>query len=169
MAAGAEQELKTPSPRSTRANVSTWLPLALWVGVIQGFASDPFAAAHTSRFIGPLLLWLFPDADPETLDFLHFAIRKSCHVVEYGILALLAWRALGRSFALRCRQQALWSLALVVAVAIVDESRQAASDLRGGAVSDVVLDLAGGLVALAGTRWVRRRRNSQQLGVLLKP
>ena len=111
----------------------------MWIGVIQSVAGDQFAEVHTSRFIGPMLRWLFPDADQETLDLLHFAIRKTCHMLEYGILALLCWRGFAHSPPLRCKMRTLCSLALVCAVASVDESRQAASELRGGAVSDVAL------------------------------
>jgi VanZ family protein len=169
MATNPQQKLETPEPHSVRALAAAWLPLALWVGLIQSFAGDGFSEDSTSRFIGPLLHWLFPEADPETRDLLHFLIRKSCHVIEYGILALLSWRALARPIALRCKRRALWSLALVLAVATLDESRQATSELRGGAVSDVALDLAGGLLALFGARWISQQQIFQRLRVMLRP
>jgi VanZ family protein len=163
MTLNVEQKPETTRPQSVRAMVSAWLPVALWVGAIQGFAGDGFAEARTSRFIGPMLRWLFPDADQETLDLIHFGIRKSSHAIEYAILALLARRAFGQGFAMRCTRRALWSLALVLAVAIIDESRQAASELRGGAIGDVALDLAGGLMALVGVRWLQRLRGDPNL------
>jgi VanZ family protein len=169
MAMGAPQKLETPTTRSVRAIMSAWLPPALWVGAIQGFAGDTFAEAHTSRFIGPMLRWLFPDADQETLDLIHFVIRKSCHVLEYGLLALLSWRAFTLTFDLSCMLRTWFSLALVLAVATLDESRQAVSALRGGAASDVALDLAGGVLALASARWIQRKQIFQRLGVMLRP
>jgi VanZ family protein len=102
---------------------------------------------------------LLPDITPESLELIHIVIRKIAHLVEYAILALLAQRAFRRS-----DLRGLWltagSLALVAAVAIVDETRQASFATRDGALNDVLLDLAGGALALAGAKLFALYRHS---------
>lgn len=49
---------------------------------------------ETSRFIRPLLEFLFPAASAETITLYHAFIRKCAHFTEYAVLALLAYRAL---------------------------------------------------------------------------
>jgi VanZ family protein len=135
-----------------------WLWVVAWIAVVQIFASGSFSASETSRFIGPLLRWLFPDADAESVATAHFVIRKAGHFVEYAILALLALRAFHSSLdrPLAWLAAASLSLALAVAVAVVDEVRQAAAANRTGALSDVALDLAGATSALALAGAARR-------------
>ena len=122
--------------------------MVAWIATVQIFASGSFAASETSRFIGPLLRWLFPAADPASVEGAHFAIRKAAHFVEYAILALLALRAFRLSFERPLAQLGAASLALVLAVAVVDEWRQAVSADRTGALSDVALDFSGAASAL---------------------
>ena len=72
-----------------------WLSALLWIAIIQSLGGNDFSSSETSRLLGPLLLWLFPDSSTELLHSVQFGIRKAAHVVEYGILALLwhrAWR-----------------------------------------------------------------------------
>ena len=125
-----------------------WLWVVAWIATVQIFASGSFAASETSRFIGPLLRWLFPAADPASVEGAHFAIRKAGHFAEYAILALLALRAFRLSFERPLAQLGAASLALVLAVAVVDEWRQAVSADRTGALSDVALDFSGAASAL---------------------
>ncbi len=133
-----------------------WLWVVAWVAVVQIFASGSFSASETSRFVGPLLRWLFPDADAESVAAMHFAIRKAAHLVEYAILALLALRAFRSSFDRPLAWLAAASFTLALGVAVVDESRQAAAENRTGALSDVALDITGAASALALASAVRR-------------
>jgi VanZ family protein len=133
-----------------------WLYVVVWIAVIQIFASGSFSASETSRFIGPLLRWLFPDADAESVAAAHFTIRKLGHFIEYAILALLALRAFRSTFDRPLAWLAAASLVLALAVAIIDEGRQATSASRTGALSDVALDIGGAASALAIVSAVRR-------------
>ena len=142
--------------RSRNEIALAWLWVVAWVALVQIFASGSFSASETSRFIGPLLRWLFPDAAAESIAAAHFAIRKTAHLVEYAILALLALRAFRTSFDPPLVWLAAASLALTLAVAVVDESRQAALENRTGALSDVALDITGAASALALACAVRR-------------
>ncbi len=124
--------------------------------MILSLGGGSFSNSETSRFLGPLLEWLFPDAGDDLLERAQFAIRKTAHVVEYGILALLCVRAWWLSRGWPQFRTALASMAIVVAVATIDELRQAQLADRMGALSDVVLDTLGGVFALLGARAAMR-------------
>jgi VanZ family protein len=152
-----------PGSGPSRGIALTWLWVVAWIAVVQTFASGSFSAHETSRLVGPLLRWLIPNADAETAVIVNFAIRKTAHFVEYAILALLALRAFRSSSSRSLTWLAAASLALTLAVAVVDESRQAAAAERTGALSDVALDITAAAAALllalksAGRRYGRVR------------
>jgi VanZ family protein len=137
-----------------------WVAVGLWIGVIFGLSSDPFSKQATSPFFEQLLLWIFPAISEELQEALQFAVRKCAHATEYGVLAALVYQAL-RSSPSPWRGAGL-ALALVAAVAIADETRQALSAVRSSSARDVGIDVAGGAVALlllAGARrWMQTRR-----------
>ena len=146
---------------SRREIALAWFWVLAWIAVVQGFASDAFAANETSRIIIPLLRWLFPDADARWISNAHFVIRKLSHFVVYAILALLVLRA----FRLVVDRSPAWlaaaSLALTLAVAAVDEGRQSLARSRTGAVSDVALDMSGAAAALLLAHAIRRSRSAR--------
>src|ERR1700687_5756426 len=90
-----------------------WLPWLSWLGVIFVGSTDLMSAAHTSRLIVPILLWLKPGMEPETTQSILFAMRKCAHVVEYAILALFLWRALRSRSALRVGMSMLFGAVLL--------------------------------------------------------
>ncbi|MBK9766529.1 MAG: VanZ family protein [Chloracidobacterium sp.] len=67
--------------------------LVFWVGIIFYLSSGQGAMDQTSRFIRPLLEFLFPSASSDTITLYHAFIRKFAHFTEYAILAFLAFRA----------------------------------------------------------------------------
>ena len=136
------------TPRTPRNTTFAWLAVAVCIALIWGLSADLFAASETSRFLRPLLLWLFPELDAATLRRAHFLVRKAAHVTEYAALAVLAFRAWWLSFETSLARIAALSLALVFTVAAIDEARQSFSAARTGTPWDVALDLAGGAVAL---------------------
>ena len=150
-----------PGDQSRSEIALAWFWVAAWIALVQIFASGLFAASETSRFIGPLLRWLFPDAAAESVVTAHFAIRKAGHFVEYAILAWLALRAFRASFERPLAWLAAASLALALVVALVDESRQAAAESRTGALSDVALDMSGAASALVLASTARRFRGAR--------
>jgi VanZ family protein len=105
--------------------------------------------AATSKIIRPLLVFLFPAASEESLQLMHFYIRKAAHFTEYGILALWAIRAFRRSSVeIVARHFYLFSLAVVVAVAVLDEFNQSFNPARTSSGWDVALDIGGGVFAI---------------------
>jgi VanZ family protein len=145
-----------PGSRPGKEIALAWLCVVVWIAAVQIFASGSFSANETSRFIGPLLRWLFPDADAVSVATMHLAIRKAAHFVEYAILALLALRAFRMNFDRPLAWLAAASLLFALVVAVVDESRQAAAADRTGALSDVALDMGGAISALALASAVQR-------------
>ena len=110
--------------------------------------------AETSRFIGPLLHFLFPSASENTIELYHFYIRKTAHVTEYGILALLTYRSLSLSPGHIWRQyRFLWPILLVAIIASIDEFNQSFEPSRTSSPYDVLLDISGGAAALLAV-WI---------------
>src|ERR1700734_1698647 len=124
-----------------------WWPALLWALVISAFSTGVFTSDNTSRFIIPILKWFFPHASQETLFLMHHLIRKTGHFTEYFILSLLILRGI------RAGQQgahlawALGAIAIVGCYAAFDEFHQSFVPGRTAAVSDVLLDTAGGIAA----------------------
>ncbi len=108
---------------------------------------------ETSRFIRPLLEFLFPNADAPTLTFYHGLIRKGAHVFEYAVLGLLAYRALGIA-----TPRPIIALIVVGAVAALDELNQSFNPARTSSPWDVGLDVLGGIIGIGIFILIFRRR-----------
>jgi len=129
--------------------LSRYLPLIVWLAFISFASSDSFNAGNTSRIIGPLILWLFPNTSPETLGVVHFITRKIAHFTEYAILGFLAARAFYTSpRPAISRRWFLICLTLIVVYALVDEYHQSFVPSRTASIFDSLIDMAGGLTAL---------------------
>src|SRR5437764_5619300 len=90
-----------------------WLPLLILLAVIFGGSTNVMSAEHTSRYIGPLLLWLKPDMSPNTSWIIVVVARKCAHVSEYAVLGLLLWRALCSVPALRTKTLMVFGAVLI--------------------------------------------------------
>ena len=128
---------------------SRYFPLIAWLAFISFASSGSFSAGNTSRIIGPLILWLFPNTSLETLAQIHFITRKIAHFTEYAILGFLAARAFRTSPRPAIRQR--WFLicvTLVVVYALMDEYHQSFVPSRTASIFDSLIDMAGGLTTL---------------------
>jgi len=114
-----------------------WLPVILWAAVILSASNDGFSASESAGWLERLFGHSMP-------HWLNVAIRKTGHVVVYGILAALAWRA---------ERRVAIAMAVAALVAIADEYSQGLTATRTGSPWDVVLDLLGAAIAVA---WLRR-------------
>lgn len=136
----------------------------VWVVVILGLGSGAGASNETSRFIKPLLEFLFPGASPETLTIYHGYIRKLAHPTVYGILALLAVRAFYSSNIEYLRNWfAFFAMLLVISVASLDEFNQSFLAARTGTIWDVLLDSAGAAVAILLSVFYLRLRSQPRI------
>lgn len=127
-----------------------YAPLFVWLGVIGWLSSDSGAMSETSRFVRPILRFLFPEASEETILTLHGLIRKSAHVFVYSVLAFLAARAFFRTSIAGIRSH--WpaaAIGLVFVIASLDELNQSFSGgTRTGSIWDVALDTVSGAAAI---------------------
>ena len=144
-----------------RSCLTRWVPVLCWMALIFMASTDTLSAAHTSRFVEPLLLRLFPHISAQTVDFIHFCFRKGGHLSEYAILGILLWRAVPEH---RTNPDvADWwraGVALLVATlyAATDEYHQSFVPSRGPSVHDVLIDACGAAVALAIVCLANRKR-----------
>ena len=113
--------------------LKAWLPVVAWAAVILFASGDLFSSDNTSAVFQPHLV--------------NVVVRKLAHVVAYGILGILTWRA---APSLRI------VLLIALAIAATDEIRQSTTTTRTGSPYDVMLDVAGA----AGGGFVMRRRAS---------
>jgi VanZ family protein len=124
-----------------------WWPALLWAIVISTFSTGLFTSDNTSRIIVPLLRWFFPHASQETLFLVHHFIRKMGHVTEYFVLSLLILRGIRAGKPGTHLGWALAAIAVVACYAALDEFHQSFVPGRTAAVSDVLIDTAGGIAA----------------------
>jgi VanZ family protein len=111
--------------------VRFWLPVILWAAIILSAANDQFSDRNTAGWLERTFGRIRPEVNA--------VMRKSAHVAEYAVLALLSWRA---------RRTWVTPLLICLAVASADESLQAMTATRTGTVADVVLDMCGAVGAL---------------------
>jgi len=152
-----------------KAFAKYWLPLLLWMLLIFGASSDTTSAQRSSRIIGPILHWLFPQVPEPEVEHIVFWVRKTAHFVEFAILAMLLWRALRRPRPddpiLWRPSTARWALLFVAIYAASDELHQRFVPTRQASMWDVAIDCAGAITGLFLTaricRWLERRRVSK--------
>jgi VanZ family protein len=125
--------------------------------VIFSASGDRASFSHSSRIIGPLVRWLFPQLSDEAIHAIVVSVRKGAHLTEYAVLTLLLWRALRKPRRGDARpwqwSQAGLALGLTALYAASDELHQLFVPSRQGSIWDVLLDTAGGALALVGL-WV---------------
>ncbi len=143
-----------------RGRLFRYAPLLLWIGVIFYLSSSNGAMSNTSRFIRPLLEWLFPLMPEETLQIYHGYIRKFAHFAEYSALAFFASRAFwSSSIEIFRKYWFIFAFGLVVCIASIDEYNQSFNVLRTSSIYDVLLDASGGLTVVL-LIWLFRKRTA---------
>ena len=105
--------------------VKQWLPVLLWAGLILSSANDDFSATQTGGWLHAIF--------GEVPHAAHVAFRKTAHVLAYGLLGALAFRA---------DRRWLIALGMTLLVAGTDEWLQSRTAQRTGTPWDVALDLA---------------------------
>ena len=149
-----------------RGRFIRYAPLFLWIGLILFLSTGQASMSNTSRFVRPLLEFLFPGTPEEILIVYHGYIRKLAHVTVYAVLAFWASRAfVGSSREFLRRFWFVVAFATVLLVASVDETNQSFINSRTGSIYDVLLDSFGGaigilLFALIWRSKIRRRKVS---------
>lgn len=131
--------------------LKAWIAAILWLILIAIESTALLSARNTSRILYPLLHYFF-GMDWDHFEVWHYFIRKSGHVVGYGILSTLlfrAWRATLPAMS-DVKWTPRWASIAVLGTALVaslDEWHQSFIPTRTGAVSDAVLDTCAGMGA----------------------
>jgi VanZ family protein len=142
-----------------------WLPVLVWIAVIFIGSSDLMSAEHTSRLLVPLLLWLKRDITAEAIAQIHFLLRKCAHLTEYGILAIILWRAIDRGTDLTIKISMLY-MSLFFAAALIagaDEFYQSFKPSRTASTGDVLIDIIGAMIGLAICFALGARKNLRKI------
>ncbi|HLP75870.1 MAG TPA: VanZ family protein [Candidatus Paceibacterota bacterium] len=143
-----------------------WLPVVLWMILIFSASGDRQSFQRSSRIVGPLLHWMFPNMSEANVDHAVTAARKCAHLTEYAILAILFWRAIRQPAKADPRP---WSPKLAAAAVLfvalyasTDEYHQTFVPSREGCVRDVLIDTSGAAIGmfLLWRFWTRRKRSS---------
>ena len=147
----------------SQRKVRAYLPVFLWMLLIYLVSTDLGSSRNSSRFIGPLVRWVYPAATDEDIRVVQAVVRKTGHLVEYAILAILMWR--GRRVETGRWHRWTWGeFAIVVALcalyAASDEWHQSFVSTRQGSPYDVMIDTVGAMVGMALVQfWIRPTRN----------
>jgi VanZ family protein len=158
-------ELTEESATPRRSLLRAWWPALVWVLLISFESTDFFSSDHTGGMLYSLVSHFFGKIDLYAFLTFHHYLRKTGHVVGYGMLGLLllrGWRA-----TLDHQRQQLGRIVLLswlgtAFIASMDEWHQSYIPSRTGTWRDAVLDSVAGLVVLlVAYLWIRRRRNPQ--------
>jgi hypothetical protein len=140
-------DLTASRPNLLRA----WWPAGVWIGLIAFESTDFLSAQHTGSMLYTLLTRLFGEVNLYDFLIFHHYLRKTGHVIGYGMLSLLLLRGWRATFGQG--QELLWRTALLswlgtAFVASMDEWHQSFIPSRTGTWRDAVLDSMAGLVFL---------------------
>lgn len=134
---------------SMKRKIWRYAPLFIWIGIIFYLSSSQGSMSQTSRFIRPLLEFIFPQSPEEFYLSAHAFIRKFAHVAVYFTLACFAASAFASSS--KDFFKKFWylaALAIVLIIASLDEFNQSFNALRTGTPRDVLIDFSGGTTAI---------------------
>ena len=145
---------------ATTAWLKAYLPVVIWMAVIFIVSTEIGSTRNTSRIIGPILRWFKPDVSAETVKVVETVVRKTGHLSEYAVLALLVRR--GRRIS-RGGRGWIWrefwiAIACAAAYACTDEFHQLFVSSRQASIFDVMIDTCGAAAGLLLLRWFGRRR-----------
>ena len=125
-----------------------WLPVAAWAVLITFFSTNTFDGGLSRGIVRSVLLFFSPEISLETIELVHFAVRKLAHMFEYFVLTLLLYRGIRRDASNGSpRRWALLSLLLAVGFAGLDEFHQSFESKRVGSLIDVGFDAVGVMIA----------------------
>lgn len=116
--------------------ITTWSPSA--------------TGESTSSFLQNLL-----HMSEETAQFVNVLFRKSVHLVSYGVLALVLYHSF-------LKKRFVKAFLLTLLVASIDEWMQVFIPNRTGALTDVLLDGVGALIALLFIKYLKDRDRTKK-------
>jgi VanZ family protein len=160
-----------PAP-PRKSFLRAWWPALVWIGVIAFESTGNLSSDNTGALLYKVMRRLFGHVNLHDVLVWNFRLRKTGHVVGYGILSLLLLRGWRRTLAQARATLGRATVGLVtygrtailawlgtVFVASMDEWHQSFIPSRTGTWHDVVLDSIAGLAfLLLAYAWLRRPR-----------
>ena len=137
--------------------LSYWPPPALWGLAVICLSGDLGSGKNTLGILKWLFSW-FVDLEPAQLKMINFYVRKTGHVLAYGFMYFLWFRAFREHASYGSWRACLWSLGFCLLFSSIDEGRQWFYASRGASISDVILDMSGAALAALVTAAVWRPR-----------
>ena len=146
---------------------SALVPPAAWLGVIALWSGDVGSHGHVTHWVITRLAhwfpgWLATSSSRETLSSALWDLRKPAHLLEYAVLALLAYRAATMLFGWSARRRVVVAVALCGLVGALDELHQSLNPARNALPTDALVDIVGGVGGLAVAGLVRRWREGHR-------
>jgi VanZ family protein len=117
-----------------------------------------------------ILEWLFSwfvDLEPAQFNIINSYGRKTGHVLAYGCMYFLWFRAFRGQAHYRPWRACLWSLGFCLLFSSIDEGRQWFYPTRGASIGDVFLDMSGASLAalIVGAVWTPGSKTAAISGV----
>jgi VanZ family protein len=138
----------------------------VWVGLIAFESTGFFSSQKTGTMLYTLLTHLLGKIDFYRFLVFHHYLRKTGHVVGYGMLGILllrGWRATLDQDHVQLGRTVLLAWLGTAFVASMDEWHQSYIPSRTGTWRDAVLDSVAGFVfLLVAYLWLRRSNASLQ-------
>lgn len=135
-----------------RKKIFWWVTVILWCLLIAFATRNPFfTGSSTEQLLSNS--WFFDS------KILNIILRKTGHMVAFGILAVLSWNALGEK---KYRFFIAWVIATFYGA--VDEWHQSFIPNRDGVFTDVLYNSTGALLALISIKLffgLKKKRNSR--------
>ena len=150
-------DLLNPDQRNV---LKAWIAAILWLIIIAIESTAMLSSHNTSRILYPLLHYIFA-LDWDRFEIWHFYIRKTGHVIGYGTLSILLFRAWRATLPALNHVRWTWRWANIAIlgtafVASLDEWHQTFIPSRTGTVRDVILDTCAGIAAqVLVLLWIR--------------
>jgi VanZ family protein len=134
-----------------------WLPPLMWGVAVVCMSGDLGSAKHTRH----LLEWLLSgwvSLNPEQYKIINRYLRKIGHLMAYGSMYFLWFRALRGHGGYGPWRAFFQSMVLCLTIAGLDEGRQWLHRSRGGSLLDVGWDMIGSGLGALITAWGWRPR-----------
>ncbi len=132
---------------SLRDRISAWAPAVVWALVIFFMSTEEMAAAHTRRWLEPIVHFFFPAVPEADFDLGHAVVRKLAHVSEYFVFALLLDRGWRQGSMLSRARAPFAAFAVAALYSLTDEGHQTFVASRTASLFDCVLDSLGAALA----------------------
>jgi VanZ family protein len=122
-------------------------------------STDAAAGEKTRPAVGGIVRRLFPglagNISARLLERIDWNVRKTCHISEYAVLAVLAYRAVGLGHTSFSNRHVVLPFLIGVLYAASDEYHQSFYASRRGTAADVTFDTFGVSLGLVLCLWHR--------------